>query len=71
MLNLDTHILIHALAGALSPRERHLLSAEPWSISAMVIWEVTERAQLGRVTLDVDSAGWLYGVLALGGAGPA
>jgi PIN domain nuclease of toxin-antitoxin system len=56
MLNLDTHILIHALAGALSPRERRLLSAEPWSISAMVICEVTKLAQLGRVTLDVDSA---------------
>ena len=40
MLNLDTHILIHALDGTLTPVERRLLSAEPWSISAIVLWEI-------------------------------
>ena len=29
MLNLDTHILIHALIGDLTPRERKLLASEP------------------------------------------
>ena len=56
MLNLDTHILVYALAGELTPRERALLSAEPWSISAIVLWEVAKLAQLGRITIDVDSA---------------
>jgi len=56
MLNLDTHILIHALGGTLTAREFRLLSGEPWSISAIAIWEVAKLAQLGRIALDVDSA---------------
>jgi PIN domain nuclease of toxin-antitoxin system len=40
MLNLDTHILVHALAGGLTPRERSLLSHSRWSISAIVLWEL-------------------------------
>ena len=55
MLNLDTHILIHALAGDLTPRERKLLAAEPWSISAIVLWELAKLASLGRIELDLDS----------------
>ncbi|RPI19909.1 MAG: PIN domain-containing protein [Acidobacteriales bacterium] len=56
MLNLDTHILIHALAGMLTARERALLAARPWSISAIVPWEVAKLSQLGRIEVDVDSA---------------
>jgi PIN domain nuclease of toxin-antitoxin system len=54
MLNLDTHLLIHALAGDLKRRERELLSANQWSISAIVLWEICKLVQLGRVTLDLD-----------------
>lgn len=54
MLNLDTHILIYALTGDLSTRERNLLSAEPWSISSIVLWEMATLSQLGRVTIDLD-----------------
>ena len=54
MLNLDTHILIHTLAGNITPRERKLLAGEEWSISAIVIWEISKLAQLGRIELDID-----------------
>ncbi len=55
MLNLDTHILVLALSGGLSERERHLLSGDRWSISAIVLWELSKLSQLGRITLDIDS----------------
>jgi PIN domain nuclease of toxin-antitoxin system len=54
MLNLDTHILLHALAGSLTAREVRLLEAEPWSVSAIVLWEIAKLAQLGRVEADLD-----------------
>lgn len=54
MLNLDTHILIYALAGQLTRREEKLLSANPWSISAIVIWELAKLSQLRRINLDLD-----------------
>lgn len=54
MLSLDTHILIFALRGELRPREHALLSAEEWSLSAIVPWELSKLVQLGRVDLDLD-----------------
>lgn len=54
MLNLDTHILLYALAGDLSRREVALLSRDTWSISAIVIWEINKLAELGRIELDLD-----------------
>lgn len=54
MLNLDTHVLIHALDGRLTPKERRLLSADAWGISAIVLWEIHTLAQLGRIAVDVD-----------------
>jgi PIN domain nuclease of toxin-antitoxin system len=54
MLNLDTHIVLHALAGSLTRREEALLRRERWSISAIVLWEITKLAQLGRIELDLD-----------------
>lgn len=54
MLNLDTHVLIHALRGDLRPREKELLSGDTWGISAIVLWELAKLAQLGRITVDVD-----------------
>jgi PIN domain nuclease of toxin-antitoxin system len=55
MLNLDTHILIDALQGQLQPREKKLLSQQRWSISAIVLWELAKLAQLGRISVDMDS----------------
>ncbi len=55
MLNLDTHILIKALEGNLTPHERNVLTADPeWSISAIVLWEIAKLYQLGRVTYGLD-----------------
>ena len=54
MLNLDTHILIHALSGSLRSREQDLLERNEWSISTIVLWELAKLAQLGRIRLDLD-----------------
>lgn len=56
MLNLDTHILIHALDGSLTPRERKLLSGDRWGISAIVLWELAKFHELGRIRISVHSA---------------
>jgi PIN domain nuclease of toxin-antitoxin system len=56
MLNLDTHILLFALAGSLTPTESRLLARNPWGISAIVLWEVAKLAQLGRIAIDLESA---------------
>lgn len=56
MLNLDTHVLLHALAGTLRPRERDLLSRHVWTISAIVHWEICKLARLGRIDLDLDDS---------------
>jgi PIN domain nuclease of toxin-antitoxin system len=54
MLNLDTHILLHALTGDLTRREAALLSGDAWSISAIVIWEISKLSELGRIELDLE-----------------
>ncbi len=54
MLNLDTHVLLFALAGDLTKREAALLSRDTWSISAIVLWEIAKLAQLGRIEIDLD-----------------
>ena len=54
MLNLDTHIVIFAVADEPRVSEQALLEREPWSISAIVFWELAKLAQLGRISLDFD-----------------
>ena len=54
MLNVDTHILLHAVADGLKPRELRLLRNDTWSISAIVLWEIAKLAQLGRIAVDLD-----------------
>jgi PIN domain nuclease of toxin-antitoxin system len=56
MLNLDTHVLLHALAGELTPREDALLRRDTWSISAISLWEIGKLAELGRIEVDLDDA---------------
>ena len=55
MLNLDTHILIYALNGKLTARERRRLSGNLWSISEIVVWGITKLVQLGRIEMDIHS----------------
>ena len=54
MLNLDTHILLHALAGNLTPAENQLLAGDTWGISNIVIWEISKLAQLRRIVIDLN-----------------
>ena len=54
MLNLDTHVLVHALRGELSEEERELLEGSQWSVSAIVLWEIAKLVQLGRIDVDLD-----------------
>jgi PIN domain nuclease of toxin-antitoxin system len=54
MLNLDTHVLIQALQGNLRPRERALLSDNPWGVAAIALWELAKLAQLGRIELNLE-----------------
>jgi PIN domain nuclease of toxin-antitoxin system len=54
MLNLDTHVLIHALGGELSAAESRLLATDAWSISAIVLWEIGKLSELGRIELGLD-----------------
>ncbi len=55
MLNLDTHILIKAFEGTLTPHERNVLTENPeWSISAIVLWEIAKLHQLGRLPYGLD-----------------
>lgn len=54
MLNLDTHILVLAMEGDLRHSEQALLRGSPWSISAIVLWELAKLIQLGRLDMDLD-----------------
>ena len=49
MLNLDTHILVASLAGALTDRERTLVANEDLNISDIVLWELAKLVELGRL----------------------
>ena len=54
MLNLDTHILLHALGDELAPAEARLLSGDAWSICPIVLWEIGKLAELGRIEVDLE-----------------
>lgn len=54
MLNLDTHIFLHALTADLTAAEDRLLRSGRWSISAIVLWEIAKLSQLGRIEVDLD-----------------
>ena len=54
MLNLDTHILLGALAGELSRSEGELLARESWSVASIVLWEIAKLAELRRIEVDLD-----------------
>lgn len=56
MLNLDTHVLIHAMTGEVTAREGRILRTARWGISAIVLWELAKLAQLGRIELDLDDS---------------
>jgi len=53
MLNLDTHLLIHAMTGDVTASEDRILRTARWGISAIVLWELAKLSQLGRIELDL------------------
>lgn len=57
MLNLDTHILLFALSGELTNKERALLEKNDWSIAAIVLWEIEMLSIMGRIQLSLDDPG--------------
>ena len=54
MVNLDTHILVLAINGELRRSEQAVLTRNPWSISAIVLWELAKLVQLDRLDMDLD-----------------
>jgi PIN domain nuclease of toxin-antitoxin system len=56
VVNLDTHVLVFALSGEVTERERRALAANTWSISAIVFWELAKLVQLGRIDMNLDDA---------------
>ena len=55
MLNLDTHILIFALDGSLTQREKRVLKGDKdWGISAIVLWEIEKLYTKGRIRFGLD-----------------
>ena len=56
MVSVDTHILVFALTGEVTDRERRVLASNTWSVSAIALWELAKLAQLGRIDIDLDDA---------------
>ena len=56
MLNLDTHVILHALTDRLTARERDVLSHDAWSMSAICLWEIVKLKQLRRIDIDLEDA---------------
>jgi len=54
MLNLDTHILVMACLGGLTPNEHAVLSGSDWGISDIVLWEIEMLASKGRISKGLD-----------------
>ena len=54
MLNLDTHILVLAINGELQRSEQAALTRNPWSVSAIVLWELAKLVQLEWLDMDLD-----------------
>jgi PIN domain nuclease of toxin-antitoxin system len=54
MLNLDTHLVVHFLAGACTGREYELISKQEITISDIVLWELAKLTARGRLDLDLE-----------------
>lgn len=65
MLNLDTHVFLYAVTAQLTSAESRSLRGQQWSISAIVLWEVSKLAQLGRIGMDLDDADVIRTLLAV------
>jgi hypothetical protein len=58
MLNLDTHLVVHFLAGPCIGREYELISKQEITISNIVLWELAKLTALGWTWISrVTSSG--------------
>ncbi|HET7737588.1 MAG TPA: PIN domain-containing protein [Tepidiformaceae bacterium] len=55
MINLDTHMLVDAIEGLLTPAEHNALEPESWCISAIVLWEIEMLSRARRIRLSLES----------------
>lgn len=49
MINLDTHILLAAVAGTPRPEEARLLERDFWAVSGIVLWEIGHLEREGEI----------------------
>ena len=54
MLTLDTHIVVALLNGELTERERDLVTSDSLGVSDIVLWELAELVELGRLEMDLE-----------------
>ena len=52
LLNLDTHILVHALTGDLRPTEESMLIEHDWGVAAIVFWELIDEVSEQRYVFN-------------------
>jgi PIN domain nuclease of toxin-antitoxin system len=56
VVNLDADILIHALDGSLTQREKRVLKGDAdWGISAIVLWEIEKLYAKGRIRFGLET----------------
>lgn len=65
MLNLDTHVLVYLLQGALNARESALISSEQLVISDIALWEIAKLRQLRRLEIELESREFRRGLAGL------
>lgn len=56
VINLDTHVLLHALLGELRDQEKATMAENQWCISAIVLWEIAKLLQLGRISFGFSDS---------------
>jgi PIN domain nuclease of toxin-antitoxin system len=55
VLNLDTHILLHAVDNKLTGSEQSILAGDLWGISEIVLWEIEMLYRKRRIRIALDT----------------
>lgn len=55
MLNLDTHMVVHFLAGQLTTSELRAVAGKELAVSDIVLWELAKLVRMGRLNMDLGS----------------
>ena len=54
MLNLDTHVLMAAVAKRLRADDARIMEKDRWAISGVVLWELGHLSRAGRIRMRLD-----------------